>query len=47
MARYVFSDLHAQTNLWEQIKNYIKEDDELFFSWSIIIKIYPQTLESI
>ena len=31
MARYVFSDLHAQTNLWEQIKNYIKEDDELFF----------------
>ena len=29
MARYVFSDLHAQTNLWEQIKNYIKEDDEL------------------
>ena len=29
MARYVFSDLHAQTNLWEQIKNYIKEEDEL------------------
>ena len=29
MARYVFSDLHAQTNLWEQIKNYIKKDDEL------------------
>ena len=31
MARYAFSDLHAQTNLWEQIKNYIKKDDELFF----------------
>ena len=31
MPRYVFSDLHAQTNLWEQIKNYIKKDDELFF----------------
>ena len=27
MARYVFNDLHAQINLWEQIKNYIKKDN--------------------
>ena len=38
MARYVFSDLHAQINLWEQIKNYIKEDDELIFLGDAVLK---------
>lgn len=27
MSRYVFSDLHGQYGLWEQIKNTLKEDD--------------------
>ena len=31
MARYVFSDLHAQTNLGIQILNYLQPDDTLYF----------------
>ena len=30
MSTYVFSDLHAQYNLWQQIKNFIKPDDLVF-----------------
>lgn len=30
MSTYACSDLHAQYNLWEQIKNYIKPDDVLY-----------------
>lgn len=30
MSTYVFSDLHAQYNLWQQIKDYIKPDDIIF-----------------
>ena len=31
MARYAFSDIHANSKLWEHIKNFIQEDDELYF----------------
>lgn len=30
MSVYAFSDLHAQYNLWKQIKNYIKPEDTVF-----------------
>lgn len=30
MSVYAFSDLHAQYNLWQQIKNYIKPEDKVF-----------------
>lgn len=30
MSTYVFSDLHAQYNLWKQIKNFIKPEDIVF-----------------
>lgn len=30
MARYCFSDLHGNYNLWKQIQNYLKNDDKAF-----------------
>ena len=31
MAKYAFTDIHGNYNLWLAIKNYCKEDDEIFF----------------
>ena len=30
MARYVFTDLHGRYDLWEQIRDYIKPEDEVY-----------------
>lgn len=30
MSTYVFSDIHAQYDLWKQIKNFIKPEDKVF-----------------
>ena len=30
MSKYVFSDLHGRYDLWLKIKNYLKEDDEVY-----------------
>lgn len=31
MAKYAFTDIHGNYDLWLAIKNYCKEDDEIFF----------------
>lgn len=31
MANYAISDLHGRMDLWNQIKNFIKEDDKIYF----------------
>lgn len=51
MANYAFSDIHGNYNLWEQIKNYCKPEDTIYFLGDAIdrgqngVKIMKELIE--